>query len=287
MEPPLEDLVNPIKEFEKLFKCHISFHDYTGLMRKKLRILNYVHLNIFCATAKKDGEEPCVNFDFNVVQSELFSRRKMLFKQCPAGIVELAVPIFIREQLSGVMFVGQFRIAERDRSVLKVYGKSAGRPSNPELRAAYDQLPLLEPEMAETLKCFAGLIVKNLERYIISIGINNFMPLNRRDRINFFIDNNFRKSPSLGDLAKYMGLSVPRISQLLNEYFGKGISSLVMEAKVRHAERLLCNSFFTMEVIGHECGFSSTSYFFRVFKKMCGCTPADFREKNSAQTSIV
>lgn len=287
MESIQDELINPIKIFEKLFKCHVSFHDYTGFMKKNLRPLSYIHLNIFCATAKKHGEEPCVNFDFHVVQSELFSRRKMLLKMCHAGIVELVVPIFIREQLSGVMFAGPFRISEKDRHDMNVLGKPAGRPVDPELAKIYDQLPEFDSEKIETLKCFAGLIVKNLERYAASLSGAGAMPLGRRDKIKFFIENNFRKSPSLSDIAKYMGLSVPRISQLLSEYFGKGISALVMEAKVRHAERLLSNSFFTMEVIGHECGFSSTSYFFRVFKKMRSCTPADFRERNLAPANIV
>lgn len=286
MESIQDELITPIRIFEKLFKCHISFHDYTGFMKKNLRPLSYVHFNMFCATAKKYGEEPCVGFDFHSVQSELFSRRKMLFKACHAGIIELVVPIFIREQLSGAMFVGPFRIPETSRRFPDLFGKPGGKPAREDLKLIYEKLPELDSSDSETLKCFAGLIVKNLKRYASSLSGTAVMPLGRRDRIKFFIDNNFRKSPSLYDLARYMGLSVPRISQLLNEFFGKGISVLVMEEKIKHAEKLLCNSYFTMEVIGHECGFSSSSYFFRAFKKIRGCTPAEFRAKNTNQEEV-
>ena len=284
MESIQDELITPIRIFEKLFKCHISFHDYTGFMRKNLGPLNYVHLNMFCATVKKAGQHPCVSFDFHSVQSELFSRRKMLFKICHANIIELVVPVFIREQLSGAMFAGPFRVSENNSHFSDIFGKPGTKSCAPELKKLYDQLPELDASDSEAVKCFAGLIIKNLERYAFSLSGLAAMPFDRRERIKFFIDNNFRKSPSLSDLAKYMGLSVPRISQLLNKFFGKGISVMVMEEKIKHAERLLCNSFFTMEVIGHECGFSSPSYFFRTFRKMRGCTPAEYRERNSNQS---
>ncbi|OGV38357.1 MAG: hypothetical protein A2020_08240 [Lentisphaerae bacterium GWF2_45_14] len=265
--------------FEKLFKCNLSFHDYTGTMRKNLTTLNFAHLNRFCASVKKFYKhDSCISFDFNLTQSELFSSRKTFFKVCQAGVIELVVPIFIKDQLSGAMFAGPFRISDGMPS--DIFGKPGSISRDEELKKIYERLPCLKAFELEALKCFAQLFVRNLERYALTFASGCGVPSGRAERIKFFIENNFRKSPSLSDLAKYMGLSVPRISQLLNEFFGKGISALVMEEKIKHAERLLCNSYFTMEAISGECGFSCPSYFFKVFKRLRGCPPAEFRRNN-------
>lgn len=272
-----EEILNPIKIFEQLFQCHVSFHDYTGFMKNNMRRLNYLHLSNFCAIQKKDSERICMNFDFHVVQNELFSRQKSIFKRCHAGIVELVLPVFVKGKLSGAMFVGQFQIAEKDRNILDITAKPISRTANSKL---LDMIPGFDIEKTKAIKCFAELIVKNLERYTSYLNTPEAFTLNRSERIQLFIDNNFTKNISLEDLAKHMGLSVPRISQLLKKYFGKGFSSLIMDAKMQHAEKLLSNSFFTMEIVGYSCGFSSPSYFFRAFKKTYGCTPHEFRIKS-------
>jgi len=278
-----EEITEPIEIFERLFKCHLSFHDYTGAVKKNFRMFNFVHLNRFCESVKKCGESACVSFDFYSAQAELFIRRKAFFKICHAGVLELAVPIFIKEQLSGAMFAGPFRISSATVRVKNVFRKTGTISPNGGLRKIYTQLTELDSVDLETLKCFALLLVRNIERCAAIIAGGGGIPSGRAGKIRFFIENNFRKNPSLSDLAKYMGLSVPRISQLLKEFFGKGISYLVMEEKIKHAERLLCNSYFTMEAIAGECGFSDPSYFFRAFSKLRGITPGAFRKKN-AQT---
>lgn len=278
MKSQEEEILNPIKVFEQLFQCHISLHDYTGFMKKNMRRLNYIHLNNFCAIQKKYHEKACKNFDRNAVENELFNRQKPIFKRCHAGVVELVLPVFIKEKLYGAMFVGPFNITEKDRNILHIIAKPVARAAASKLRATPDIIPEFDIEKIKAMKCFAELIVKNLERYVSCLNTTEPNSLDRRERIKIFIDNNFTKKILLDDLARHMMLSVPRISQLLKKYFDKGISTLVMEAKIRHAEKLLSNSFLTVEVIGYSCGFSSPSYFFRAFRKTHDCTPCEFRK---------
>jgi AraC-like DNA-binding protein len=75
-----------------------------------------------------------------------------------------------------------------------------------------------------------------------------------------------------------MCLSPSRISQLLKEYFNKGFAELLNEQRLGQSEKLLANSYFTIETIARECGFRDSSYFFRVFKTKFGISPGAYRK---------
>ena len=58
--------------------------------------------------------------------------------------------------------------------------------------------------------------------------------------------------------------------------------SLRTTFRMNHAKKLLLQSnlrITTMENIGQECGFSSRSAFYKVFKSEIGCSPGEFIER--------
>ena len=51
---------------------------------------------------------------------------------------------------------------------------------------------------------------------------------------------------------------------------------------MKTAGELLKNPNFKVYEIGNMVGYNSIKYFFRLFKKVYGCTPSEFRQKNLA-----
>ncbi|MEW6991842.1 helix-turn-helix domain-containing protein [Colwelliaceae bacterium 6441] len=87
---------------------------------------------------------------------------------------------------------------------------------------------------------------------------------------------------TMPQVAKRLGMSTPRFSQLLNDNLHKSFSTFVNEYRIEEAKiMLLSPPAKKMEVIAEHCGFNSQSTFYSAFKKVTAQTPAKFKAENS------
>ncbi len=83
--------------------------------------------------------------------------------------------------------------------------------------------------------------------------------------------------PSLETLAAEARLSPGYFSRLLKEFTGHGFSELLAELRLQEAKRMLEHSDEPIKAVSGVCGFSNTTYFYRVFKAKTGLTPTEYR----------
>ncbi len=114
-------------------------------------------------------------------------------------------------------------------------------------------------------------------------GVNtarNDDPQKEKDFINKAIDYlyiNFRENPPLSKLAHICGYSPNYFSKLFAKLMGKGYNDFLNSLKVSHAKILLSSSDITVSEIAFQCGFTSLSNFYRVFRMQVGITPMEYR----------
>jgi len=83
---------------------------------------------------------------------------------------------------------------------------------------------------------------------------------------------------TMPEVAKYLAVSTPLLSQLLNDNLKKSFSLFINEYRITAAKKLLTGEkTIKMEVISEKCGFNSQSTFYNAFKKITGSTPAKYR----------
>ncbi|QBG36987.1 helix-turn-helix domain-containing protein [Litorilituus sediminis] len=82
-------------------------------------------------------------------------------------------------------------------------------------------------------------------------------------------------------LAKRLGVSVPYLSQLLNDNVKSSFADYINSFRIEEAKNLLISEHrLTMELIAERCGFNSQSTFYSTFKKFTEKTPAKYRKEN-------
>lgn len=81
----------------------------------------------------------------------------------------------------------------------------------------------------------------------------------------------------LSDVAAMTNSNRTYISRVFNNTHGKSFFEFVNEYRVRYAMQLLKSSGDTIEVIAEKCGFNSRQAFQRVFSKITGSSPSQFR----------
>ena len=100
------------------------------------------------------------------------------------------------------------------------------------------------------------------------------------DMIEEFVRENYNKSISLKETAEAVNYSEPYLSKLFKEQFGQNFISYLTEYRLDEAKKLLRQPHLSVKEIGNRTGYHDTGYFSRVFKKLEGCSPNEYRRKH-------
>lgn len=278
----MRDFSEALTAFKEEFGCHVMMHTYTDDLRRNFAFLCGIHANPYCSILKNklwDTINPqCKYFDCKLTLEVLSRGKKPFYKYCHCGVLELAVPVITGERLSGVLYIGPFRTSPDEMPPDTLICKTSVKGLE-KFEAQKQTLAELSRERASRLMKIS-IMLSSMMGYIVEKSKNDEIPAgSRKERIENFIGNNFRREASLSELASYLFLSESRTTQLLREYFGKGFPELVTEQRINYAKSLLVNSYFTASSIAVQTGFSEAAYFFKVFMKSTGLSPGAYRKK--------
>lgn len=93
-----------------------------------------------------------------------------------------------------------------------------------------------------------------------------------------YIEQNYGEDIHLKDIAQAAGFSEYYFSRLFKEITEKSFHQYVSEYRIKKAEPLLMDPDYTVSEAAYAVGFSSIATFDRIFKKIKGCSPQEFRK---------
>ena len=96
--------------------------------------------------------------------------------------------------------------------------------------------------------------------------------------IKAWLDEHYKEKIMLDDLAAQFYIDKFYLSKIFKEKYGITINAYVSQKRITSAKRLLRFSDETIEQIGCEVGISDTDYFTRLFRKIEGLTPGEYRK---------
>ena len=98
-----------------------------------------------------------------------------------------------------------------------------------------------------------------------------------------FIRAHFCEDITLSDIAAEVFLNPIYISRLIKEQTGKNYTDLLMELRIGKAIELLKHTELYVYEIADKVGYHNLKYFYKVFKKVKGNSPNDYRTKQKKE----
>lgn len=94
-----------------------------------------------------------------------------------------------------------------------------------------------------------------------------------------FINENYQKKISLDEIADHVQYSRNYFCEYFKKYSGFTIVEYTNNIRVQKAQTYLSNTKLSITEIAGLCGFDSSTHFGRVFRKVTGMSPLQFRKR--------
>ncbi len=203
---------------------------------------------------------------------------------CFAGLCDTAIPVRSGDKLFGFLQTGQVMTKaptkkqfDRAAQQLLAWGLKVDLGK---VEEAYFQTKVLKPKqydaLVKLLTIFAGHLAMVANQIVVQQQ-NAEPPMITRAKE--FIKSNQGEDISLGDVAKAVNTSTFYFCKMFKKATGLNFTDYLSRIRIEKAKNLLLNPNLRISEIAYEVGFQSLTHFNRVFRKLAGQSPTEYRQK--------
>ena len=154
-----------------------------------------------------------------------------------------------------------------------------------ELRSYLDEIIAEDKTRKKAYEMYIGAniykVLALLHRYDIVLDETNFFDSSTIERVLpvlNYIDTHYQEEITLETLSKVINLNQYYFCRLFKRATNSTFTEYLNFVRVCKAEKLLLSGTNTISEISMNVGFSSVSYFNRIFKRYKGCTPSAYKK---------
>lgn len=278
MKTLITEIDNYMKYLIHTCNLHISlhpqFHDNV-ILDSKLRIYN-IHQNSYCIFMKSiDGvQDACMR-----CQKKAYKKCKegSFSGVCHAGVSEYVYPIYAKATIIGFISVSGYATPKASSYLQNLSNKYHIQYAL--LHENYATLNSRLPERTEIdtliapLQCMLELAYRK-ENSVIK-------PTDFHEEVLLYIKEHRTTDISSEDICKHFACSRSYLSHQFKKKCGMSIREYLNQLRIEDAKTLLINSKLNVTEISIAVGFNDSNYFSKIFKKLTGISPAQYRKEHS------
>jgi AraC-like DNA-binding protein len=237
--------------------------------------------NPFCALMAKSSRScaACLEVQQELIEGE---RGKSTSVVCFAGLSDTTVPVSVGNDLIGYLQTGQVALRKptqagftRVTEQLIAWGVKVDLK---ELQDAYFHGKVLSREQYHAMVHLLEIFAKHLSVMANQILIekqNEESPL--ISRAKQFIGEHQDESISLDQMSKALNVSTFYFCKMFKKATGLTFTDYLARTRIERAKNLLLNPNARVSEVAYDCGFVSLTHFNRVFKRVVGKSPTEYR----------
>ena len=237
--------------------------------------------NPFCALLSKKSRAcaACLQVQERLCQKAAATAESVV---CPVGLCDTAVPVRMSDRLIGFLQIGQvFRKKPTEAQFKKAtqfctkWGLDVSREV---LRKAYFSGKVVSQKEHESAVKLLSIFAQHLAMLSNQVFIqqeNAEPPVITKARA--YIHEHQTEEIKLGQVAKAVNMSSYYFCKMFKKVTGINFTDYVARVRIEKSKNLLLNPNLRVSEIAFEVGFQSLTHFNRVFKKILGQSPTEYR----------
>jgi AraC-like DNA-binding protein len=201
---------------------------------------------------------------------------------CPFGMCDTAVPVRVGDRVVGFLHTGQVFLKkptlnqfERTAKLVGDMGVETGRD---ELQNAYFGTRVVSQKQHDSVVQLLSIFAQHLSL------LSNQMVVQQENaeppiitRAKEYIQEHQAEEISLGQVAKAVNTSTFYFCKMFKKVTGINFTDYLSRIRIEKSKNLLLNPNLRVSEIAFEVGFQSLTHFNRVFKKILGQSPTEYR----------
>jgi AraC-like DNA-binding protein/ligand-binding sensor protein len=285
-----DDLIRRIGKSEMFSQYQAAFQDATGLplSLRPTEFWNLPHRNRrnenpFCATMAQSNRTcaACLEVQQQAVEA---AKDRPVTVTCFAGLCDTAVPVKLGERRIGFLQTGQVALKQPTQTGFKSISakimERAPKIDLARLEEAYLNSKVLTQRqhaaVIRLLEIFGQQLSASANRMTLQ-DAEAEPPMIRRAKA--YIAGHYGDPVGLDEMARTMHVSTFYFCKMFKRATGLTFTDYLGRVRVEKAKNLLLNPHLRVSEIAYTVGFQSLTHFNRVFRKLTGESPTDFREK--------
>lgn len=285
----------------------VSFDDLTGFsldyQEMAIATRQTSHTCDFCVFAKRlrGGLSQCVANKYAANRIAL-RRREGFGGLCHLGQFDLVEPLIVRGKVLGVFYYGSVAVNEwralQERRI-KTFCFRKGLDPEPYLRMARDSPGISKTEIPtyqKRLRTIATTVAALCDAFGVAEKSYDaqYTSIHKREAIRMphmvrsalqYVAVRYAQPCHVQDIAAALRCNPDYLSRVFKSHTRMELSAYVQHVRIDHAKGLLKQGLLRVSEVSDRCGFSDTSHFVKVFKRLVGITPADYSRNPSGPDS--
>ncbi|GGD97532.1 helix-turn-helix domain-containing protein [Paenibacillus nasutitermitis] len=210
---------------------------------------------------------------FRLLEEDWAHKYDELFQQLNQGLLK-------KEEIMSLMNYLVYYLGRELTGLSKEVQEIWNREGLPKLSGCIDACESLEQMREETQQLLTDLAaalqeVQNKRQHAVMI----------RDMRRLIEEQFASPNMSLEYLSENYGLNAKYVSKLFKEETGQKFVDFLIHLRMQEGKRLLAEAHFSVQEIAERVGYTSAISFSRVFKKIVGVSPSEYREEAAKRPS--
>ena len=275
-------LINAIRDLCDVGICYYDLKNFFNYNKYGVQN-NRGHYCEFCkrARALPNGREYCEKSDKEEAVKLAEEYKEPFLYECHMGMREMVIPLYNNTTLLGIIFVGQCRLDNNYDSKIRANAeKISGDPD--EFSRLYNMLPLHTVKdlanIRDILARYFDAKIQNKELFSSNAEFNDERH-DLADLIKQYINLNYAHRLTLNDISEALHTNASYASRSFSERWGITITGYINQIRIERAKILLLTTDAPIGSIALNSGFDDINYFSRVFKKITGVSPMQYRNR--------
>lgn len=239
--------------------------------------------NPFCALMAQTNHtcSACLQLQRRVEEEAQMEPKTL---KCFAGLCDSAVPVRVGDNLIAFLQTGQILLhkpteqefTKRTRDILK-WGAAVDLKK---LQEAWFQTRVLDKKQYESILRLLHIFAQHLSTLSTELMIKTEQsdsPVVSKART--YIASHQHEEITLNEVAKAVNMSSFYFCKTFKKATGMTFTDYLARVRIEKVKNLLLNPHKRISEAAYECGFQSLSQFNRVFRKVAGESPTEYRAK--------